>query len=201
LPDADRFLAIDSTSIYWRQDGPYSLDLTDFERALAMAEEAEWNHDPQSRCTALRKAGDLYRGDLLPSCYDEWISDVRERLREAYLKALEHLVALLEAQRDYPAAIRYVQRLVQCDRLNEPAYRTLMRLYSLKGDRTAALRVFHNYASTVKRELGVEPTRAIREDYSRLRLGQNRSFVYANGGQSALRGRGGTVGSSRGGFK
>ena len=44
----------------------------------------------------LRRAVELYRGDLLPSCYDDWIAPERERLRRAYAAALERLIALAE---------------------------------------------------------------------------------------------------------
>ena len=36
----------------------------------------------------LFRAVDLYRGDLLPSCYDEWIAPERERLREMFVGAV-----------------------------------------------------------------------------------------------------------------
>jgi hypothetical protein len=32
-----------------------------------------------------------------------------------------------------------------------------MRLYTLKGDRFAALRAFHNCATTLARDMGMEP--------------------------------------------
>ena len=43
-----------------------------------------------------------YGGDLLPSCYDDWLLPERERLLQAYLRALERLIELLEE----PAGLR-----------------------------------------------------------------------------------------------
>ncbi len=110
----------------------------------------------------------LYRGDLLPSCYDEWILPERDRLRQLFLQAAEDVLALLEQERDYPAAIAAAQRLLRQDPLHEAAYRQLMRLHALRGDRAAALRVYHSCVTALERELGIEPGAATRSAYEAL---------------------------------
>lgn len=57
----------------------------------------------------LERAAGLYRGDLLPGCYDDWIRPERERLRQMAAHALRMLVDLLETQGDYRAAIGHCQ--------------------------------------------------------------------------------------------
>ena len=136
----------------------FTLDVADFENTVRAPADAN----------VLKRAADLYRGDLLPSCYDDWIISERERLRQAFIRAMERLTQLLENQRDYPAAISYAQRLLQHDPLHEETYRHLMRLYALSGDRAGALRVYHACATALARELGIEPTLATREEYERL---------------------------------
>jgi DNA-binding SARP family transcriptional activator len=89
----------------------WTLDILDFEQALAQAEQV------------LR----LYRGDLLPSCYDEWILPERDRVRQLFYSAAERLIALLEQERDYDAAIKAAQQLLRYDSLHEATYRQLMR--------------------------------------------------------------------------
>jgi predicted ATPase len=110
----------------------------------------------------------LYGGDLLPSCYDDWIRPERERLSQAFAGTLEQLVLLLEDQRAYRAAIGHARRLLQRDPLHEGTCRRLMRLHALTGDRAAALRVYHACATGLERELGMEPSSATREAYQRL---------------------------------
>ena len=168
LPDADRFLQVDAHTLQWRPDGPFALDVTEFESALARAGRAEQAGDNAALRTALEEAVDLYRGDLLPSCYDDWIRPERERLQQAFIKALEQLIHLLEEQRDYRTAIGHAQRLLRHDALHEAAYRRLMRLHALTGDRASALRAYHTCATVLQRELGMEPSPATREAYERL---------------------------------
>jgi predicted ATPase len=81
---------------------------------------------------------------------------------------LVRLIDVLERQRDYPASIAYTQRLVQHDPLHEESHRRLMRLHTLNGDRTAALRAYHACATILQHDLAVEPGVETRHVYDRL---------------------------------
>ena len=168
LPDADLFLEVDVQTVQWRADAPFTLDVADFESAIARADQAEKAGEPSSLRATLEQAVALYRGDLLPSCYHDWIRDKREWLNQAFARALERLILLLESQRDYEGAIGYAQRLLRHDPLHEATYRRLMRLYALSGDRAGALRTYHACATILQREFDVGPSPATREVYDRL---------------------------------
>jgi tetratricopeptide (TPR) repeat protein len=110
----------------------------------------------------------LYQGDLLPSCYDEWIGAERDRLQQLYQGALERLLELLEQARNYAAAIRVAQRLLRLDPLQEATYRHLMRLYAARGARGSILRTYQNCAAVLKHELAVQPGLTTRKTYEQL---------------------------------
>ncbi len=168
LPHADHFVSSDGSTLSWREDAPYRCDVADFEHALAQAHAAARQGDRAVQRAALTAAVDLYRGELLPSCYDDWLVPERERLRQGVLDALAEVVQLLEAQRDYGAALHYAQTWVRQDPLAEDAYRALMQLYALSGDRARALRAYHTCVTVLRRELGVEPSAATRAVHERL---------------------------------
>jgi len=165
LPDADRYLTADASTVCWHGDTAFQLDVAAFEHALAAAATAT---RPDDQRAALERAAQLYRADLLPSCYDDWIAPERERLRQQHRHALAQLIRLLELQRDYPDAIRYAQRLLQDDPIDEAAARDMMRLLALNNDRAGALRLYHTCATLLQRELGVAPSQPTRELYERL---------------------------------
>lgn len=165
LPDADQFLHADASALSWRAHTPVRCDVAEFEQALATADAAEHEHDQRA---ALERACQLYRADLLPSCYDEWIIPERERLRQRHRHALAQLIRLLEARRDYDAAIAHAQRLLRDDPIDEAACRCLMRLLALNNDRAGALRVYHTCVTSLQRELGVEPSQSTHEAYEHL---------------------------------
>lgn len=84
--DAGHFLHADKHSLQWQTtpDAPWTLDVLDFEQALAQAEQAKQAQDTNALRQALEQVMHLYRGDLLPSCYDEWILPERDRLRQSF---------------------------------------------------------------------------------------------------------------------
>jgi len=157
LPESDRFLLLDALTIGICPDAPIELDVAVFESALQLARVAKQENRVGEAIEALKAAVAAYGGDLLPGCYDEWILPERERLRQAYLGALEQLIELFRTRGDYRAAIEQAQRLRRADPLHEPVYRELMRLNMAIGDRAGALRIYHACASILRDELGVDP--------------------------------------------
>ena len=156
LPDPDRFLSADTQTLQWRPEAPFTLDVIDFENCVTQA----------STSTSLRNAVDLYQGDLLLDCYDDWIQPDRERLQEQFIEALERLILLLEQEHDNRSAIRYAERLLHQDPLRESTYRHLMRLYAQSGDRLGVMRVFQTCIIALKRELNVEVSPATQAAYA-----------------------------------
>ena len=168
LPEVDTFLVVDRLTLCWQQDTFWSLDVMDFEGAIARAEQARCTQDTAAERQALEEAMKLYQGDLLPSCYDEWIQPERDRLQQTYQGALERLTELLQQEHNYAGAIRVAQRLLRLDPLQEATYRHLMRLYAVRGDRGAILRTYQTCAAVLKRELAIEPGLTTRKTYERL---------------------------------
>ncbi len=165
LPHADAYLASDATTIQWRPNAPYSLDVADFRQALAEAQRHAQVHDDAGTDSWLEAATAAYGGDLLPGCYDDWLIAEREQLRQDFAAALSDLVALRERQGDYAGALRPAQRLQQTDPLNEAAYIQLMRLHARLGDRAAVQRLYQNCVVVLERELDVEPSPATQQAY------------------------------------
>ncbi|MBF8221228.1 ATP-binding protein [Halomonas sp. 328] len=158
LPDPERYLATDATSLCWREAAPCRLDLLAFQRA---AEEAEAAEDPDALLAAARRALDAYGGELLPDLYDDWVLEARERLHRRCVALLDRLVTAL-AERDPAAAIAQARRRVELEPLEESGYRTLMHLQARAGDRAMALDTGRRCAEILARTLGVEPSAATR---------------------------------------
>ena len=165
LPEAERFLFADTRTAGWRRDATFELDVAAFESALA---EAGASRGEAEERAALELAVALYRGDLLPGCYDAWIEGDRERLRRLHRRALARLAELLEAAREYPAALGHLERLAQDEPTDEEACRQRMRVLALAGDRPGALRAYRDHAAILRRELGVEPGAELRQAHEAL---------------------------------
>ena len=175
LPEADSFLDARVQTVQWRSSAPFTLDVADFEAALVRAEQSQSSGDSTALRRALEHAVAFYKGDLIPSCYDDWIIPRREGLRQAYLDALERLVRIQEEQSDFAGAIRTAELILRQDPLREAAYRLLIRLHASSGDRAAALRAFHTCATVLRHELDVGPSPETREAYEQLLGAESRS--------------------------
>jgi DNA-binding SARP family transcriptional activator len=158
LPAGQAWLAVTPQTLRWNTATPFELDVATFE------------HGTRSQATPdeLQRAIDIYSGDLLPACYDDWVLPERERLLQAHLSTLERLAAMREAEGDYRAAIELARSLLSCDPLREATYRLLMRLHALNGDRSAAVHLYHSCASVLQEELGVAPDPSTRRQYEQL---------------------------------
>jgi DNA-binding SARP family transcriptional activator len=154
LPGSDRWLEIGPRTLQWRAGAPLWLDVEYFERALTEGR--------------LGEAVDTYTGELLEGRSDEWLVSERERLAALYLEALERLARQHERGRRWAEAIRCAEQVVAHDPLREEGHRLLIRLCHAAGDRARAVRAYHVCASTLERDLGIEPSPETRATYESL---------------------------------
>jgi DNA-binding SARP family transcriptional activator len=171
LPNADQFLHSDKQSLQWlpaNADCTWTLDVLELEQAYTRVVHAELAQEQDGLRQALEQVAYLYRGDLLPACDEEWILPERDRLCQVFLQAAQRLIALLEQERDYAAAISIAHKLLHHDPLHEATYRQLMRLLAVHGDREGALRVYATCVTTLERILGVKPSVITQEVYALL---------------------------------
>jgi DNA-binding SARP family transcriptional activator len=168
LPESERCLYIDHEVLQIRPDAPLEVDVTDFENTLVASVLAHKAGDQYGEQEALENALQLYKGDLLPGCYEDWVLPIREQLRQTFIYGIECLIGLLEHAHCYPEAISHTRLLLEFDPLREEDYRQLMRLHALNGERASALHTYHRCASLLRQELGVEPSRETRQAYQRI---------------------------------
>ena len=157
LPDADRFIEINAKTIRWQPDATFWLDVAEFEVAIASAEAAKQNKDFKTQHSALKRAIELYQGELLVSCDDEWLIPERNKLQQMAIASLEQLIDNLNRQRDYNAAIIQSHHLLNLDPYYEKGYQILMKLHQERGDRASALQTYHQCMTLLREELGIDP--------------------------------------------
>lgn len=117
---------------------------------------------------ALETASDIYTGEFLPGCFDDWVLAERELLRAVHADVLERLGAAHLERGDPVRAAIQLERLLRTEPLAESVYRLLIRCYAEQGDRARAARVYHACASTLERELGVRPAAETQAAYQRI---------------------------------
>ncbi len=127
-----------------------------------------------------QSAVELYTGELLPEDrYEDWCSARRESLREQCIALLLELSALERDAGDGAAAVRWLQRALVEDPLNEEAHRRLMTLFAMSGRRQQALAQYQRLRQALRREFEDVPDAETRQLYQSI----------LSGGFSAAEGR------------
>jgi DNA-binding SARP family transcriptional activator len=135
------------------------VDTEAFAGELRRAEGAECRGDRANAGRHYRAAKALYRGPLLvEDRYEGWLVPHRQRLRGAYLAALERLAAFALADGDEAGCIAFTQSLLDDDPCNEAAHRQLMQCYARTGQAHLALWQFHHCVDVLARELDLIPS-------------------------------------------
>ncbi len=154
FPPIEELVDIGKRTLHWNPSTHLEVDVHEFE---ALASGGLTTPEGREAEEALRRGVAFYRGDLLPSCYDDWIFPHRERLGLLYRDALQRLIDILDEAGRTREAISYATTLFMYDKTNETACRRLMGLHAANGDRASALRAYHICASTLEQELSSQP--------------------------------------------
>lgn len=143
----------------------YWLDVEEFERLLDQAARVE---DGEAKVKLLGRAVDLYRGDYLEEFDSEWCTLERENLRTRFIAAMIELADLLMGMGNLDEALRYYNRVLAYDPLQEAVYSRAMECYARLGDRASAAEKYQQCVEVLQRELGLKPMRETRETYRRI---------------------------------
>lgn len=173
-------LFVNRQSVQLNPEADIVVDIYQFENHLASSR--MHNHFDLLSCPSchedLQEAAELYRGNFLEDFYledsnpfEEWALEKREAYRRQVLDALETLTTMHSRQREYPIARTYANRQIELDNLRESAYRQLMEIMALEGQRSEAMAVYEKCRRLFAEELGMEPSKRTTELYEQILTG------------------------------
>jgi predicted ATPase/DNA-binding SARP family transcriptional activator len=184
LSSGDALLTADRDTVGLRP-GAFTTDIAEWEAALGGASRPAADRQSVSSVARLARAVDLYRGELLSGCVDDWVLIERERRAEEYVRALRELAAALEQTGDLERAIQAARQAVDADPLREEAQFSLMRLYAAAGQPSATRQQYQEWERVLREELGETPSPATRALADAL-CDQARAVVAGRRGSPAL---------------
>ena len=164
--DGAAFLLVDRHTVQFNAASDHWLDVALFTQLAETCRHHAHRHLSNClpclrRCEAL---ADLFQGDFLSqfflsdsASFEEWTLLTRETLRRQAVVALSHLAIYQTRRGDYETAQELVQRQVVLEPWREEAHRDLIRLLTLAGQRSAALRQYKLCRDTLAAELSVPP--------------------------------------------
>lgn len=158
LPGPDIIL-VNEIDLGFNPQAPYWLDTAALEHVSA------------SECLlpALMEAIELYRGELLPGFYDEWLGPERERLHAAFDQRAQRLVeCLIEAER-WPETQTWAEFWVARTPTAEAGYRAQMLASAARHNLAGVAAAYERCRAVLQAELAVEPSPATQALLARLR--------------------------------
>lgn len=155
------YLSVDEIAIGFDPDAGLWLDVAVLDQPAAEAAPVE----------ALSQAAAVYRGELLPGFYDDWVVLERERLQVVFDATLRRLLDKLVAERRWGEVLEWGERWIAMGHAPEPAFRALMHAYTALGDLASAAAAYQRCVEALHSQLGVEPSAATQAAYARLTRG------------------------------
>ena len=101
---------------------------------------------------------DVYRGDLLPGFYEEWVGLERERLRAVFDRKMGSLLERLSTALNWREVLGWGERWLAVGGVPEAAYRALMLAHAGLDDPAGAVAIYQRCVEALRAELGVTPS-------------------------------------------
>ena len=162
---AENFLQISDISVTFDDRSNYWMD------AACLLETPE----SQSQ-SELIDAVRLYRGELLPGFYDEWVVKERDHLEHAYNKKMNLLLDDLIQSESWEEVLEWGEEWIRLDYGPEAAFRAVMMAYAGLGDLGMVNATYRRCVDTLDRELDLEPSSETKQLYERIRQGESPEF-------------------------
>jgi predicted ATPase/DNA-binding SARP family transcriptional activator len=158
----DAYLLVDNISISYDLASEYWLDVSLLERPANRGAPVE----------QLCEEVSVYRGELLPGFYDDWIVPERERLWSVFDHKMDILLASLIDERRWREALEWGERWIALGHAPEPAYRALMVAHNGLGNRAGVAMAYDRCVEALQNEVGVEPSELTQTTYEVLLEGE-----------------------------
>ncbi|HUV91568.1 MAG TPA: BTAD domain-containing putative transcriptional regulator [Anaerolineales bacterium] len=162
------FILITDDTISFNHSSDYWLDIEEFETRTTHFQDVPVERMSLESVSELEMAVELYEGDLLGSIYEDWCLYDRERLRLGHLNALYKLMGFHGLQGNYDRGLDCGERLLALDRTREKVHRQMMWLYTMAGDRSAALVQYQRCNQILRQDLDIHPMQETQDLYNKI---------------------------------
>ncbi len=148
-----------------RLDG-FATDRQQFQKLLTAGLSSETA--PDQSAGYLEEAVSLYRGDYLADMDYPWLVPFQENLRHAHAVARLRLARYYLSTRDHDRAIAHLKIVELSEPFAEEVHGLIMTAYAGQGNILAVKKQYQKMESTLRKELGLAPSRTICDLYKTL---------------------------------
>jgi LuxR family transcriptional regulator, maltose regulon positive regulatory protein len=155
------YIIYEGKALQLNPDFMYTSDVHEFDELYKKAFSSDVNDE--NRINYLKKAVDLYNGNLLEESYEPWAENLRDEYRNKFIKCCEKLIGLLDKSKDNMDILNLSAKLLEYDKLNETAYVNMLNIYINEGKQSQAAVLYNKICGIYRDELGEEPPGSLKE--------------------------------------
>ena len=151
-------------SYYWNNEINCHIDIEDFEQLCNIARSP--STPKAEKIISYDKAIHLYKGDFMSKHSTElWVIPIATHYHNLYLECVKTYLSLLEENNDYKTIITCCKQTLQIDAFDEKVHSFLIRAYLKEGNTIAALNHYDTATDILYQNLGVKPSKELRNLY------------------------------------
>lgn len=147
-----------------KRDCDYHLDSEELLDAYKLGTRDFYRQNEEQARTYLTRVLDLYQGEFLPSCSDDWANRIRDDLKMKVVDAAEKL-AQLDLESDPAKSEHWCRRAIQLESTSEPAWSTLFRALASQGRRSEVESAYRDCVRSLEEELQLKPGARLNQSY------------------------------------
>lgn len=152
------YLQIGEISISFKVQSDYWLDVDQLRKPVA-------DQSLEQSIADLR----LYRGELLPGFYEEWIGLERDRIQATYNQKIDNLLDGLIDTNRWQDVLEWGEQWIRYGFSPEPAYRALMRAYAALRNPSMVISTYQRCVEALDRDLSITPSPETVQLYDHIR--------------------------------
>lgn len=166
------YILAEDLSIAFNSDANFWLDVAQLQKPVA-----DPSTPPGTSPEALISSLSLYRGELLPGFYDDWVGLERERVQAVFEGKMHQLLDALVAEQRWQMVLEWGERWISLGQTPEPAYRALMTAHSHLGDASKVAQDYERCLLALREDLNMTPAQETQTLYEELTRGRNTTRV------------------------
>lgn len=161
-PNRDRktpssYVTRDGTRYGLMMNADIEVDAYEFEHQIHTGDRL-YGTQPEAALSYYDRGLALYRGHYLQEYpYEEWAGEERRRLQAMWLKTAERVGYMRMRHGNWTGVIDIAKQVLVHDDCWEPAWRMLIQAEYQLGNRSQAIRLYHDCEEKLAAELGVSP--------------------------------------------
>jgi WD40 repeat protein/class 3 adenylate cyclase len=122
----------------------------------------------------------LYRGELLPGFYDDWVGPERDRIQSVFENRMDLLLQRLISEQRWTTVVEWAERWIALGQTSEAAYRSLMLAHNALGEPAKVVLDYERCVQALRADLDIEPSADTRLLFEQLTHGDAPSTAQLN---------------------